>query len=108
MLALREGTRAALNNVAVAKAVNSAEGYLDEQELAHSEDNPCACRIPKVPEAREKEKEWLPKSFDELAVHLEQKFARLEADVEQMRKELREAEEQSEQLRHRLLDGRSF
>jgi len=64
--------------------------------------------LPEVPEAREKEKEWLPKSFDELAVHLEQKFARLEADVEQMRKELREAEEQSEQLRHRLLDGRSF
>ena len=108
MLALREGTRAALNNVAVAKEVNSAEGYLDEQELSHSEGNSCECRLPAVPEAKQKEKERLPESFDELAAHLDQEFGRLAADVEQMAKELREAEKQAEQLWHRLLDGRSF
>jgi len=56
----------------------------------------------------EKEKEWLPESFDELAAHLDRKFARLEADIEQMAKELREAEIHTEQLRHRLLGGCFF
>ena len=108
MLALREGTREVLNNVAVVTEVNHADGYLDEQERTHSEDNPCASRIPKVPEAREKVKEWLPESFDELSVRLNQKFDRLAVDVERMTKELREAQEQSDRLRHQWFNRRIF
>jgi len=37
-----------------------------------------------------------------------QKFGRLAADVEQMTKELREADIHADQLRHRLLGGRTF
>lgn len=107
MLALQEGMRAALNNVAVAKGVNPAEGYLDEQEHLYSEDNSFKCRLPAVPVAREQEKERLPKSFDELAAHLDQEFGRLAAEVEQMAKEIRGAEIHSEKIQYRLLGGRS-
>lgn len=108
MLALRVRTQAALDDVTVATEVNSVEWSLNQQESAHSENDSCECRLPAVPETREKQKKWLPESFDELAVHLEQKFRRLAADVAQMAKELREAGEQAEQLRKRLLDGRTF
>ncbi len=107
MLALRERTQAALNNVAVA-TVDSAECCRDQRATTHSESNSCERRLPEVPDAREKGKGRLPESFDALAAHLNEGFVRLEADLKQMREDLREAEEQSERLRHRLLDGRSY
>lgn len=66
------------------------------------------CRLPAVPEAKVKEKKRLPESFDELAASLHQKFRRLAAEVEQMTRELREADIHAEQLRHRLLGARTF
>jgi len=61
--------------------------------------------IPSVPKTDERAKESLPESFDALAAYLNEKFAKLMAGVEQMREELHGAEEQSERLRHELLDG---
>jgi len=46
-----------------------------------------------------------PDSFDALAARLNQRFDKLAADIEQMRRELDEAEERSERLRHKLLDN---
>lgn len=46
------------------------------------------------------------KSFDALASHLQNRCLRLAADIEDMRKELRAAEERSEQLKHDLLNGK--
>jgi len=53
-------------------------------------------------------KERLPESFDELSVRLNQKFDRLAVDVERMTKELREAQEQSDRLRHQWFNRRIF
>jgi hypothetical protein len=106
MIALRKRTQGALNGGTAPRAVNAIDARLGEQEPTHGENDSCAGRLPAVPEAKEKER--LPKSFDELAAHLDQEFGRLVADVEQMTKDLREAEKQAEQLRHRLLGGRSF
>lgn len=108
MLAQRDGTRAALNNVAVTKDADSAVVFLEEQELSRCADDSCACILPAVPETKENEKGRLPESFDELAIYLNVKFGGLAAEVEQMANELREAEIRSEQLRHRLLDGCAF
>ncbi len=63
-------------------------------------------RLPPVPKVGDTENENLPESFDALASHLNERFARLAADIEEMRKELRDAEEQSEQLKRRLLNGK--
>jgi hypothetical protein len=49
--------------------------------------------------------ENVAESFDALASYLNEKFARLEADIEKMREELRDAEERSRQLEHKLSDG---
>ena len=45
-------------------------------------------------------------SFDALASYLNEKFAGLEADIEKMREDLRDAEERSRQLEPHLLDGK--
>jgi len=108
MIALRQRTLGTLKGGTVSRAVNATEARLNEQKTTDAGDDSCECRLAAVPEAMEKEKEWLPESFDELAAHLDRKFARLEADIEQMAKELREAEIHTEQLRHRLLGGRFF
>jgi hypothetical protein len=62
--------------------------------------------IPPALKAGETGNRNLPESFDALASDLNNKFARLAADIEKMRKELRDAEERSEQLKHQLLDGK--
>jgi hypothetical protein len=54
----------------------------------------------KADEVRE---ECPPQSFDDLATRLNERFGKLAADVEQMCKGLREAEEQSERLRQKLM-----
>jgi hypothetical protein len=108
MLALRQRRQAALSDTAVTSDACSVESCLNQEESIRSENASHECGLPKAPEAREKVKEHVPESFDELAVHLDKKFARLAADAEQMVKELRQAEERSEQLRHRLLEGRHF
>ncbi len=61
--------------------------------------------IPSTPKAGETGKESPPESFDALAARLNKRFDKLVADIEQMRKELGEAEERSERLRHKLLDN---
>ena len=48
----------------------------------------------------------LPRSFDELASRLNEKFASFAAEIEAMREELRDAEKRSEQFEHRLVDGK--
>lgn len=108
MLALRQRSRGALNGRRVSTEVNALEACLNEQEATCAANNSRECRLPAVPEAKVKEKKRLPESFDELAAALHQKFGRLAADVEQMAKELREADIHAEQLRHRLLGGRTF
>ena len=108
MIALRKQAQGALDGGTVSRPVNAIEARLNEQKATHAGDNSCECGLLAVPEAKGKEKKWLPKSFDELGAHLDQEFGRLAADVEQMLCELREAKRQGEQLRHRLLGGRSF
>jgi len=58
---------------------------------------------PFIPKPDEAGKENPPESFDTLAVRLNKRFDKLAADIEQMRKELGEAAEQSKQLRQKLL-----
>lgn len=48
-------------------------------------------------------KESPPDSFDALAARLTQRFDKLAADIERMRRELEEAGERSERLRQKLL-----
>ena len=53
----------------------------------------------------EKANENVAESFDALASYFNEKFARFAADIEKMRRELRDAEVRSRQLEHHLLDG---
>ncbi len=86
-----------------------ANGCRDQRQSTRfdgfsSQRNPIEA-ISSIPEAQE---EYVSQSFEALKVHLNGEFARLAADAEQMAHQLREAEERSEQLRHQLLESRSF
>jgi hypothetical protein len=83
MLALQERTQAALNNVAVATEVDSAECFLDQRATTHSESNSCECRLPEVPEAREKRRGMRNHLTNWRFIST--RSLRLEADLKQMR-----------------------
>lgn len=94
---LEELSEAQAEGDAVVRTVaRTASGCRDRQQQTPFETNSSK------PTARTSN---LPESFDALGADMNEKFARLAAEVEQMHRELREAEEHSEQLRQRLFRG---
>ena len=97
-------------DVGLATQAKPAERCTDQgpstQAESHASGRSPNGKILPPPMANETGNQNLLESFDALASHLNNKFARLTADIEKMRKELRDAEERSEQLKHQLLDGK--
>jgi hypothetical protein len=60
--------------------------------------------IPNAPKVDQKGK--APGSFTQLAAEMEGKFQQLDAEVEEMQADLREADAESEDLRRRLSEGK--
>ncbi len=98
------------HDMSLATQAKPAEEGPDQRPSTQAESHACERspngRIPSVRSVDDTGNENVPESFDALEARLNSEFAMLAADIGKMRKELRDAEERSEQLKHRLLDGK--